>query len=468
MSLLFRDLNQLWGAPWPSDESCLELTVGNVCTDSRKLKEGDFFVPLIGENFDGHAFLGEALDRGALAAVVSKNCKHHVPSGLFHWIVKDTLQAYQQLASLHRGLFDIPVVAVTGSSGKTTTRELIRSALSSNGKVLASKGNENNDIGVPLTLLKTQSNHSSVVVEMGMRGEGEIERLSCCAKPSVAVITNVGTAHIGLLGSREAISKAKCEVTAGMDPSGLVIIPAGDLLLEQALSKTWNGRVVRIGIEEDVDIKKSHLDERQNEFSPKADLKGTLDLNKGLLEVEGMSFNLPLKGRHNAQNFMLALAVSRELCVPWSGLTRLELDMPTGRSQSILVGGITVMDETYNASPEAVVAALELLALQPGRRFAVLGKMMELGEQSISLHKKVAEKIVELEIDGLVLVLQGSEVEVMSEIVSGCVRKFAVVSEPEEAGVYMREWLSPGDAVLLKASRKVALEKLIKILQESF
>lgn len=287
MRLFLRDLNQLWGSPLNWQESDIEKPVGTVCTDSRKLEKGNFFIPLIGDNFNGHDFLSHALERGAQAAVVSKSWTYQVPNGLLHWMVDDTLEAYQQLASLHRALFDIPVVAVTGSSGKTTTRELIRSSLSSIGNVLASKGNENNDIGVPLTLLKIESTHSSVVVEMGMRGLGEIERLSCCANPSIAVITNVGTAHIGLLGSRAAIAKAKCEVTAGLDPSGVVIIPAGDVLLEEAIAMSWKGRVVRTGIQDEDDINHPPFNGLKSSYLPKADILGTLDLGAETVEIGG-------------------------------------------------------------------------------------------------------------------------------------------------------------------------------------
>ena len=175
----------------------LAQALGPVCTDSRRLEAGALFVPLVGEQFDGHAFLANAAELGAQAALVAADASYPVPAGLLHWRVDDTTLAYQQLATLHRRQLRAAVVAVTGSAGKTTTRELIRAALVPLGSVQASASNNNNDIGVPLTLLGTDPGHAAVVVEMGMRGPGEIERLSRCAEPDIAVITNIGTAHIG-------------------------------------------------------------------------------------------------------------------------------------------------------------------------------------------------------------------------------------------------------------------------------
>ncbi|MFZ9463101.1 MAG: Mur ligase family protein, partial [Vulcanococcus sp.] len=193
-----RALIERWGLPQgPLAALDPQAAVGPVCTDSRQLAAGDLFVPLVGERFDGHAFLGQAAACGAQAALVQRQRASAVPQGLPHWLVDDTTVAYQGLAQLHRRELALPVVAVTGSAGKTTTRELIRACLAPLGPVVASSGNENNDIGVPLTLLKAAAADRAVVVEMGMRGLGEIARLSDCAEPDVAVITNIGTAHIG-------------------------------------------------------------------------------------------------------------------------------------------------------------------------------------------------------------------------------------------------------------------------------
>jgi UDP-N-acetylmuramoyl-tripeptide--D-alanyl-D-alanine ligase len=464
MSLHLAQLQELWGPPATGplavDQAALKLAPQAICTDSRQLRGGDLFLPLIGERFDGHGFLAGALEAGVAAllaqadhlapasqaSVLAAAAAAHVPL----WLVPDTLQAYQDLAGLWRLQLAAPVVAVTGSAGKTTTRELIRSALAPLGPVWASSGNENNDVGVPLTLLGAAPDQAAVVVEMGMRGLGEIERLSLCASPDVAVITNIGTAHIGRLGSREAIATAKCEIVAGLRPDGLVVIPAGDPLLDRALARVWSGRVVRVALQGE-----GH--------EAAADLLGSLDCQGGILELAGVALPMPLEGVHHARNLLLAMAVARELGLEPERWRPLQVDLPGGRSRRLQQNGVLILDETYNASPEAVLAALELLARQPGRRFAVLGTMLELGEQSLELHRSVAERARQLDLDGLVIVDQGEEGAAMVAAATGLSR-LRQVGCPEAAAEPLLQWLQPGDVLLLKASRGVALERLIPLL----
>ena len=446
MTITVRQLIACWGPPLGSSPDP-DMALGRICTDSRSLQPGDFFVPLVGESFDGHRFLAQLPALGAQAAVVGQSWLNPVPSDLLHWRVDDTLQAYQQLALLHRRALGQPVVAVTGSAGKTTTRELIRAALAPLGPVHCSQGNNNNDIGVPLTVLSADTHHRALVIEMGMRGPGEIERLSRCTEPDVAVITNIGTAHIGRLGSREAIAAAKCEITAALKADGVVVIPAGDALLETALSKVWSGRVLRVRLADDAPVA--------------ADCIGAIDA--GQLEVGGHRLPLPLEGRHNARNCLLALAVADQLGVSSTSLNAMEVSVPGGRNRRLVQGGLTLLDETYNASPEAVMAALALLSSQPGRRFAVLGTMLELGAESLQLHCAVATQAAALKLDGLVVVDGGEEGRAMANAAAALPR-IAVVSSPEDAAEPLSKWLRAGDVVLLKASRGVALEKLIPLL----
>ena len=446
MTLRIQQLIDLWGEPEGAVVNP-DQPVGTICTDSRQLKAGDFFVPLVGERFDGHRFLEQLPALGGQGAVVSLDWTAPLPSGLLHWRVDDTLAAYQQLALLHRRQLGLPLVAVTGSAGKTTTRELIRAVLAPLGAIQASDGNNNNDIGVPLTVLGAGSDHAALVIEMGMRGPGEIARLSRCTEPDVAVITNIGTAHIGRLGSREAIATAKCEITAALHPQGVVVIPAGDPLLEQALAAVWQGRVLRVRLEDDPDIT--------------ADLIGAVRNDRLLLDEA--SIPLPLDGRHNARNLLLALAVGSHLGVDPASAAQLQINIPGGRNRRLQQGGLTLLDETYNASPEAVLAALDLLADQPGRRFAVLGTMLELGDRSIELHQQVAARAAALKLDGVVLVDGGDEGQAMANVASGLDR-LALVATPEAAAAPLGQWLQAGDVVLLKASRGVALERLIPLL----
>ena len=446
MTLTLRQLLDAWGTPQGgSFES--DALVGRVCTDSRQLQAGDFFVPLVGERFDGHHFLAQLPEHKVQAAVVSRSWTEPLPSGLLHWRVDDTLLAYQQLALLHRRALAKPLVAVTGSAGKTTTRELIRAALAPLGAIQASEGNNNNDVGVPLTVLGVSAADAALVIEMGMRGPGEIERLSRCTEPDLAVITNIGTAHIGRLGSREAIAAAKCEITAGLHPKGTVVIPAGDPLLESALAAVWSGRVLRVRLDDDPEVE--------------SDLVG--DVNGDQLLIGADRLPLQLEGRHNARNLLLAVAVADQLGVSRKALQAMQVTVPGGRNRRLQQGGLTLLDETYNASPEAVLAALELLAAQPGRRFAVLGTMLELGDRSLELHQEVAARAVQLGLDGLVLVDGGAEGKAMAEVAAP-LPHLQLVSHPEDAAAPLAAWLNSGDVLLLKASRGVALERLIPLL----
>ena len=446
MTLTLRQLLDAWGTPQGGSFEP-DALVGRVCTDSRQLQAGDFFVPLVGERFDGHHFLAQLPEHKVQAAVVSRSWTEPLPSGLLHWRVDDTLLAYQQLALLHRRALAKPLVAVTGSAGKTTTRELIRAALAPLGAIQASEGNNNNDVGVPLTVLGATAADAALVIEMGMRGPGEIERLSRCTEPDLAVITNIGTAHIGRLGSREAIAAAKCEITAGLHPKGTVVIPAGDPLLESALAAVWSGRVLRVRLADDPEVE--------------SDLVG--DVNGDQLLIGADRLPLQLEGRHNARNLLLAVAVADQLGVSRKALQAMQVTVPGGRNRRLQQGGLTLLDETYNASPEAMLAALDLLAAQPGRRFAVLGTMLELGERSLELHQEVAARAVQLGLDGLVLVDGGAEGKAMAEVAAP-LPHLQLVSHPEDAAAPLAAWLNSGDVLLLKASRGVALERLIPLL----
>ena len=497
MTLPLDPLLALWGEPL-GEPSRRPASLAAVSTDSRADLNGALFVPLVGERFDGHRFLETALAGGAAAAVAQRDrlspeqLEAVVALGRPVWLVDDTLLAYQELGRLWRRQLAVPVVAVTGSAGKTTTRELIRASLACLGPVVASSGNENNDVGAPLTLLKADVTTRALVVEMGMRGLGEIERLSRCAEPDVAVITNIGTAHIGRLGSREAIATAKCEISAALRPDGLVVIPAGDSLLEAALAAGWSGRVQRVALADDelapgtpppdlvgrlvAPSPASDGDsERPEAERPEAERLDAEHLATERqaperLEVEGLPpISLPLAGRHNARNLLLALAVALELGVAPAALSDLTVEVPGGRNRRLQLGGVTVLDETYNASPEAMLAALDLLAAQPlavgAARYAVLGTMLELGESSLALHRRVAERARNLGLEGLVIVDGGAEGAAMLEAAAG-LERLVRVARPEEALEPLLGWLRPGDALLLKASRGVALERLLPLLQE--
>ena len=464
MDITFKDLIKLWGEPINKEKIDFDLTIARVSTDSRIIEKGDFFVPLVGNRFDGHDYLELALEKGIQAAIVSENFYGSVPSDLIHWVVPDTLYAYQQIALLHRRKLNIPVVAVTGSVGKTTTRELIRVILSSLGEIVASTGNENNDIGVPKTLLRGTANDAAYVLEMGMRGLGQIERLSRVAEPDIAVITNVGQAHIGILGSRRNIAKAKSEITSYLRSGGVVIIPFGDNLLEKSLREKWSGRIIRVAIE---GFSLDWLGDN-NDYCVVKDIEpdyiSQIDMQNNFITFQGIKLKLPLEGRHNAMNYLMALTVATELGLSIKALEKLNLNMPIGRNRLLDCGQFLVLDETYNASPESVIASLELLVSKPGRHFAVLGTMLELGPESILLHQKVFQRAVELGLTGIVFVSCGEESNIIKKIIKE-LPNYDVVRTPKDAAISLLSWLLPGDNILIKGSRKLELEKVLPYLQ---
>ncbi len=465
MDLTLGQLKLLWGSPKCLKSPDLSIPLGPICTDSRKVKIGDFFVALKGSKFDGHDFLEEVHSLGIQAAVLSKNFKKPIPKGLLHWKVNDTLTAYQELGLLHRQNLNIPVIAVTGSAGKTTTRELIKACLNPLGKIMSSAMNENNDIGVPLTLTKTTSDYSAIVVEMGMRGKGEIKRLSCYSHPDIAVITNIGHAHLGRLGSRANIAQAKCEITSCLNPNGLVVIPFGDELLEKTLKESWKGRITIVRLDENEKVEEGYVNKNPPSQNKISYLFGKINNESTAINYKNNLFELPLDGKHNAMNLMLAIAVAEEMNVPLDKLGKMSVNLPSGRHQYLNIAGCTVMNETYNSSPETVDAALNLLASKPGRHFAVLGKMLELGSESLNLHKRIVETAIRLGINGLVVVADGEEAEIMAQTAES-LDLFEIVNTPEEAISPLSAWLKGGDYLLLKASRGIKLERLIPLLEE--
>lgn len=444
------DCARILGCPI-SPVSSLRSPGRGISTDSRRLRPGELFLALRGESFDGHDYLTAAAARGACAAIVdAPAAPRHPPLPLLP--VADTHQAHQNLARAWRRHLGLPLVAVTGSAGKTTTRELVKALLAPLGIIHASQENENNGIGVPRTILTADETVAAMVVEMAMRGPGEIAELSRCAEPDLAVITNIGSAHIGRLGSREAIASAKCEITTALSSTGLVVVPAGDRLLEASLAASWQGPVHRVALRGDAFP--SDL--------PPADRYGQLKGNE--LRLGGHCWRLPLPGTHQARNLMLALACAEYLGAMPENRHLEQVRLPGGRARQLLLGPITLWDETYNASPEAVLATTDMVAEQPGRHFAVLGPMLELGSFGQDWHQRIGRHVGRRGFDGLVVVDDGP---LGDALVAGAGRTLPVVQvgEPRAALDHLLAWLKPGDHLLLKASRGIALERLIPLLQ---
>ncbi|MEH1980023.1 MAG: UDP-N-acetylmuramoyl-tripeptide--D-alanyl-D-alanine ligase [Nostoc sp.] len=427
-------------------ETALTQVSSGIQTDSRTLKPGEVFVAFRGDKFDGHEFVPTAIAKGAIAAIVDFEYEN---PGFPVLQVKDTLKAYQKLGRWWRDRFNIPVIGVTGSVGKTTTKELIAAVLATKGRVHKTYGNYNNEIGVPKTLLELGAENDYAVIEMAMRGRGQIAELTQIARPTIGVITNVGTAHIELLGSEEAIAEAKCELLAEMSADSVAILNHDNPLLMATAAKVWHGEILTYG------------------FSG-GDIQGQL-IDNEIVKVAGIQLPLPLPGRHNATNFLAALAVAKVLGIDWETLKAgVMVDMPTGRSQRFnLPNDVVILDETYNAAPEAMIAALQLLAETPGKRkIAVLGAMKELGERSQQLHQRVGETVQKLNLDGLLVLVDGQDAEAIALSAEGIPSEcFATHAE---LLARLKTFVQTGDRLLFKAAHSVGLDRVVNQLRAEF
>ena len=439
--------DKLGAKPLNITESARSQAIPKVVTDTRELQAGEVFLALRGDRFDGHTFVESAIQQGAIAAIIDAayaSGSDALSSETLPLLqVQDTLQTYQAIGRWWRDRFELPVIAITGSVGKTTTKELIAAVLSTQGQVLKTQANNNNEIGVPKTLLELTADHDYAVIEMGMRAAGEIALLTQIACPTIAVITNVGTAHIGRLGSEQAIADAKCELLQQLSHTGIAILNHDDSRLMATAAKVWQGKTITYGLEG-------------------GDLHGQL-LDPMTIAVEGIPLPLPLSGRHNALNYLAALAVAKALSIDGSTLTeRLAIDLPKGRSRRLeLPNDIMILDETYNAGLESMTASLHLLAETPGqRRIAVLGTMKELGNRSPEFHHQVGQIVAELNLDGLLILADAAESQAMAAGASPLqTEQFA-----SHAAVVARlkELVQPGDRLLFKASRAVGLEQVVE------
>lgn len=420
-------------------------TVTGISTDTRELQPSNLFVALVGERFDGHDYVRQAHQAGAIALITSRPVETDLPQ----WVVADTLRAYQDLGSWWRQQFNIPVIGITGSVGKTSTKELIAGVLGTQGQVLKTEANFNNEIGVPKTLLNLTPDHDFAVIEMAMRGPGEIARLAEIAQPTIGIITNVGTAHIGRLGSREAIAKAKCELLEFMPKDSVAILNADNDLLMTTAATVWSGTTRCYGLTQ-------------------GDLQGEY-IAPNQIKVDGQIFPVPLPGQHNALNYLAALEVMAVLGFGWQDLTvGISLAMPKGRSQRLtLPNDIVLLDETYNAGLESMLAALDLLHQTPGdRHIAVLGTMKELGEFSQVLHTQVGEKAQALGLDQLYVLVDDPAAEAIAQgapdVPSTC------FPDHDSLIQHLLAHIQPGDRLLFKASNSVGLSRVVAALQQRY
>lgn len=452
-----------------------------VSTDSRMIKEGDIFIALKGERFDGHDFIGDVISKGASGAIVEREVKftvYHSPFTII--IVQDTLRALQDIAHSVRMRYDIPVIGVTGSNGKSTTKEMIASILSEKWRILKNEGNINNHIGVPLTLLKIMSEHEAVVTEMAMRGVGEIRRLAEIAMPTIGIITNIGPAHLETLGGIDNVAKAKAELLEVINEEGTAILNYDDPYLRGLDLSGYKGWVVNFGFGDDTDVRavKVRLKGLSSTFSivvktnildyllPSVMLPSTAPVigKKRELKIEGI--HLPVPGRHNIYNALAAVSVAFSLGFDQETIKKgLEHFRPLPmRSEVIHIGGRKVINDAYNSNPESLEAALQILIniSDKGKTIAVLGDMLELGNYKDRAHRELGSKIVNLGIDELITV--GDLMKYAAEAAQrGGMRseRIHICRNPEEAKMVLRDISKEGDTILIKGSRAMEMEKIL-------
>ena len=431
-------------------------TVSGISTDSRTVREGELFVPLRGANFDGHDFLSQAVRQGAVACL-SEELVAGLPVPVI--TVPDTLRALGDLAAGRRQEFSLPVIGVTGSSGKTTTKEMLAAVLSQVNPGLKTEGNFNNLIGLPQTIFRLDAAHQWAVLEMGMSARGEIARLAEIAVPDIAIITNVGEAHLETLHGLDGVARAKGELFVTLRPGATAVINADD---ERVVSLPVANGVRRLlyGLGPEAQV-------RGEEVEVGGDSVGfVLCLPEGRFPVR-----LQLAGRHNVHNALAAAAAASALGVPGATIAQGLQAFRTiaGRMEAVqLAGGITLLADTYNANPLSVKAAL--LALDEmggtGARIAVLGDMLELGAQAATLHREVgavAARRADL------LIALGSLAGAMAEGARQAglpESQIRIVPSHEEAVVVLQQLLRPGDRVLVKGSRGMRMERICAALRE--
>ncbi len=431
-----------------------EIFFEDVTTDSRKVTDGALFVALKGEHFNGEDFAAEALHKGAAAVLVSKAAQNI--SGGVVLKVDDTLAAYRQIAGAWRNRFDIPVIAITGSNGKTTTKDLTAAALSGLGHVQKTSGNFNNEVGVPMTLLELNDKHNAAVVEIGMRGLGQIETLAKFVRPTIGIVTNVSEAHIELLGSIENIARAKGELVESIKDGGTIILNADNPHTAGMKNLAGAGvNVVTYGLEAPADVSAKNI------------LIGSVSTEFTLsCRGEDFDFEIPMLGRHNVSNSLAAIAAGLTLGLSVEDIQRGVSSLTTTkmRFEVIRRDGLTIVNDAYNASPASMRVAIKTTSeIYSGRLIAVLGDMMELGDISEAVHREIGAELVESRFDTLITLGELGKFIAVGARDAG-LKNVYTFDTHEDAAKKILELVRDGDTILFKASHVMHMEKIIELI----
>jgi len=419
--------------------------------DSRTIQPGELFFAVKGERMDGHDFVNGALEKGAVGAVIRQDQFARYPVKTRLMTVADTLAALQILASAVRRLWGKPLIGVTGSTGKTTTKEAVAHVLSSRFRVLKSEGNFNNHFGLPLMLLKIEPEHDLAVIEMGMSHAGEIAALAKIAQPQIGVVTNVAPVHLEFFESVARIARAKYELVEALPAGGTAVLNADDEYVAQ-FGRDFRGKVVLYGLRASADVRAENIQPLGSEGSAFQVVVGSCR-EKAVLH---------LVGTHNIYNALAAVAVGLERGLsPSEAVAALASLVPADkRGQVVKLGNITIINDCYNCNPKALEAMVDALAAMPAkRRIVVGGAMLELGPAGDDLHRQAGEYVAKKKIDVLLGVCGQAQQMVEAASQAGMCAEF--VATPEEAGEWLARETRDGDLVLLKASRGVKLERAL-------
>lgn len=414
--------------------------------DTRTLVPGAVYFALRGENHDGHRFLRAAAEQGAIAAIVDEG-KHPEPEGMRLIPVADPLLALQQLAAEARNHLPCPLIAITGSAGKTTTKETISVLAGASMRVTRSEGNLNNHIGMPLSLLRLDESAGVAVLEMGMNHADEIRLLARIARPNIGVITNVGTAHIENFPSIEGIARAKRELIEELGPTGTAVLNFDDPRV-RAFASVHPGRSVTYGMEPGADIRAENV---------------VLSGAGATFTIQGVPFEIQLPGRHGVWNVTAGVAVGSILQIPLDKLAEAARSLKSGRmrGERLSFNGITILNDCYNSNPEAAKAMIDTLAALPGtRKFAILGEMLELGAWAEQMHREVGAYAAAAGIQTVVGIRGAARHLADAARHAGAESHF--FEDPVEAGEALRALVQPGDAMLYKGSRGTRVEKALE------
>jgi UDP-N-acetylmuramoyl-tripeptide--D-alanyl-D-alanine ligase len=421
--------------------------------DSRTLQPGDLFFAVRGERLDGHDYVEAALAKGAIAAVVEREQVQRFPAKSQLLVVDDSLLALQRLGAAVRRLWGKPLIGVTGSAGKTTTKEAIAHVLATRHHVLKSRGNLNNHFGMPLQLLKLEPEHDIAVIEMGMSHAGEITALARLAQPDCGVVTMVAPVHLEFFESVAAIARAKYELIESLHAGGIAVLNADDEYVSQ-FGRDFHGRVVTFGLHKPADVAAHNIESRGPEGS-------AFDV---VVDDQRVRAILPMLGEHNIYNALAGVAVGLQYGVPLPAAAGSLASLSAGdkRGEILKIAGATVINDCYNSNPKALDSMLRSLAQIPAqRRIVVAGEMLELGPAAEQMHREAGLHAAQCGIDLLLGVRGLAQAMVDGAKQAGMHAEF--VTTPEEAGEWLRREIKPDDVVLLKASRGVRLERALEV-----